>query len=160
MHLRYPYCHHHPQWCMHARHACWTHPPRRALAALRGRVLCRMCLVRPWMLLTWPSLEHVFESSVSSISRHCFEGTNRSAVVSTVAHARPEVLVSWCEVFKAPAKNIQGHRSRQLRRKRASALREAGAEGQHRATPTRAAAPEAPPRISDWHVTSIVPFRR
>ena len=37
------------------------------------------------------------------------------------------------------------HRSRQSRRGWASALKGAGAAGQHRATPTRAAAPEAPP---------------
>ena len=37
------------------------------------------------------------------------------------------------------------HRSRQPRREWASELEGAGAEGQHRATPTRAAAPEAPP---------------
>ena len=37
-------------------------------------------------------------------------------------------------------KKIMDHR-----RERASALQGAGAEGQHRATPTRAVAPEAPP---------------
>ena len=42
-------------------------------------------------------------------------------------------------------KKTRNHRSRQPRRERASALQGAGAEGQHRATPTRAAAPEAPP---------------
>ena len=39
------------------------------------------------------------------------------------------------------------YRSRQLRRGWASALKGVGAEGQHRATPTRAAAPEAPPGL-------------
>ena len=42
-------------------------------------------------------------------------------------------------------KKKNNHRSRQPRREWASALRGAGVEGQHRATPTRAAAPEAPP---------------
>ena len=44
-------------------------------------------------------------------------------------------------------KKKRNHRSRQPRRKWASALEGAGAEGQHRATPTRAAAPEAPPEV-------------
>ena len=41
--------------------------------------------------------------------------------------------------------NKRNHISRQPRREWASALEGAGAEGQHRATPTRAAAPETPP---------------
>ena len=43
-------------------------------------------------------------------------------------------------------KNKRNPTSRQPRRESASALEGAGAQGQHRATPTRAAAPEAPPR--------------
>ena len=46
----------------------------------------------------------------------------------------------------------RNQRARQPRREWASALQGAGAEGQHRATPTRAAAPEAPP--SFWRCRS------
>ena len=42
-------------------------------------------------------------------------------------------------------KQKRNHRSGHPRREWAAALQGAGAEGQHRATPTRAAAPEAPP---------------
>ena len=47
----------------------------------------------------------------------------------------------WCKKKKGKKSQITP-----TRREWASALEGAGAEGQHRATPTRAAAPEAPPR--------------
>ena len=53
---------------------------------------------------------------------------------------------------RQPRKRMKrNHRSRQLQRECASALQGAGAEGQHRATPTRAAAPEAPSAARPQH---------
>ena len=57
-------------------------------------------------------------------------------------HTQCHVCFGYMHVPKRKKRN---HRSRQPRRKWASALQGAGVEGQHRATPTRAAAPEAPP---------------
>ena len=106
-----------------------------------------------WPLVLWRSIEELRRlTSVSTV--------NACAPLCSACFAKDLDMdgshSKHQQMHHRSAKRMRNHRSGQLRGKWASAVQGGGPEGQHRATPTRAVAPKAPPRFKPHGTISYI----